>query len=132
MDKDIALCFKLSVRQYFVATICNHMTRQFALSNSLVSYSVATKFKVVKFRLGIDHGQIKIRLEILVCDSRLILADSHWSGGETGGRSRGSAEISLLSQTKKYIHHAETSRLAGKTIIFSEHEVFEVVVMVTR
>jgi hypothetical protein len=27
---------------------------------------------------------------------------------------------------------AETSRLADKTIIFSEHEVFKVVVMVTR
>ena len=27
--------------------------------------------------------------------------------------------------------HAETPRLAVKTIIFSEHEVFEVVVMVT-
>jgi hypothetical protein len=27
------------------------------------------------------------------------------------------------------MHHAETPRLAGKTIILSEHEVFEVVVM---
>ena len=28
--------------------------------------------------------------------------------------------------------HAETPRLADKTIVFSEHEVFKVVVMVTR
>jgi hypothetical protein len=35
------------------------------------------------------------------------------------------------SRTRKYIH-AETPRLADKTIVFSEHEVFKVVVMVTR
>ena len=28
--------------------------------------------------------------------------------------------------------HAETLRLANKTIVFSKHDVFEVVVMVTR
>jgi hypothetical protein len=28
--------------------------------------------------------------------------------------------------------HAETLRLADKTIVFNEHEVFKVVVMVTR
>ena len=28
--------------------------------------------------------------------------------------------------------HAETPRLANKSIVFSEHEVFKVVVMVTR
>jgi hypothetical protein len=28
--------------------------------------------------------------------------------------------------------HAETPRLADQTIVFSEHEVFKVVVMVTR
>ena len=28
--------------------------------------------------------------------------------------------------------HAETPRVADKTIVFSEHEVFKVVVMVTR
>ena len=28
--------------------------------------------------------------------------------------------------------HAETPRLADKAIVFSEHEVFEVVVMATR
>jgi hypothetical protein len=33
--------------------------------------------------------------------------------------------------TRKY-KHAETPRLADKTIVFSEHEVFKVVVMVTR
>ena len=33
--------------------------------------------------------------------------------------------------TRKYMH-AETPRLADKTIVFSEHEVFKVVVMVTR
>jgi hypothetical protein len=33
--------------------------------------------------------------------------------------------------TRKYMH-AETPRLADKTIVFSEHEVFKVFVMVTR
>jgi hypothetical protein len=33
--------------------------------------------------------------------------------------------------TRKYMH-AETPRLADKTIVFSEHEVFKVIVMVTR
>jgi hypothetical protein len=33
--------------------------------------------------------------------------------------------------TRKYMH-AETPRLADKTIVFSEHEVFKVAVMVTR
>ena len=28
--------------------------------------------------------------------------------------------------------HADTTRLADKTIVFSEHELFKVVVMVTR
>ena len=38
---------------------------------------------------------------------------------------------SLIIITRKYMH-AETPRLADKTIVFSEHEVFKVVVMVTR
>jgi hypothetical protein len=33
--------------------------------------------------------------------------------------------------TRTYMH-AETLRLADKTIVFNEHEVFKVVVMVTR
>jgi hypothetical protein len=37
----------------------------------------------------------------------------------------------ITEYTRKYIH-AETPRLADKTIVFSEHEVFKVVVMVTQ
>jgi hypothetical protein len=36
-----------------------------------------------------------------------------------------------IKHTRKYMH-AETPRLADRTIVFSEHEVFKVVVMVTR
>jgi hypothetical protein len=36
-----------------------------------------------------------------------------------------------ITYTRKYMH-AETPHLADKTIVFSEHEVFKVVVMVTR
>jgi hypothetical protein len=39
--------------------------------------------------------------------------------------------VILYTRNEKYMH-AETPRLAGKTIIFSEHEVFEVVAVVTR
>jgi hypothetical protein len=40
--------------------------------------------------------------------------------------------MSFLKQyTRKYMH-AEIPRLADKTIVFSEHEVFKVVDMVTR
>jgi hypothetical protein len=37
----------------------------------------------------------------------------------------------MLAKTRKYMH-AETPRLADKPIVFSEHEVFKVVVKVTR
>jgi hypothetical protein len=37
----------------------------------------------------------------------------------------------ICTLTRKYLH-AETPRLANKAIVFSEHEVFKVVVMVTR
>jgi hypothetical protein len=37
----------------------------------------------------------------------------------------------FTSVTRKYMH-AEIPRLADKTIVFSEHEVFKVVVMVKR
>jgi hypothetical protein len=37
----------------------------------------------------------------------------------------------LIIITRKYMH-AETPRLADKTIVFSEHEVFKVVLMVAR
>jgi hypothetical protein len=42
-----------------------------------------------------------------------------------------SGSLTLFIYTRKYMH-AETPRLADKTIVFSEHEVFKVVVMVTR
>ena len=40
-------------------------------------------------------------------------------------------ENKIVNLTRKYMH-AETPRLADKTIVFSEHEVFNAVVMVTR
>jgi hypothetical protein len=35
-----------------------------------------------------------------------------------------------MRETRKYMH-AETPRLADKTIVFSKHEVFKIAVMVT-
>ena len=40
-------------------------------------------------------------------------------------------ENNLTVTTRKY-KHAETPRLADKTIVFSEYEVFRVVVVVTQ
>jgi hypothetical protein len=37
----------------------------------------------------------------------------------------------MFYKTRKYMH-AETPRLADKNLVFAEHEVFKVVVMVTR
>jgi hypothetical protein len=40
-------------------------------------------------------------------------------------------QLNWILYTRKYMH-AETPRLAVKTIVFSEHEVFKVVIMETR
>ena len=39
--------------------------------------------------------------------------------------------VCTFRQDQKYMY-AETPRLADKTIVFSEHEVFKLVIMVTR